>query len=330
MYTPLAICLSLTGLLLINHAGALLSSLIWRSFSGRMNSKPAYAKAQFLFLLRVMPLLGAILCVGGIFLPAYLIYEPPQTDEAITYKLAIPTALSLYVLIVALRRWITVHYRTAKLTRNWLRQSERMQIDGIDIPSYRIHHPFPLIAILGFRRPKLFIAKQVLESFTDREFIAAVAHERSHLISGDNLKRAILGFCRDSLLVKSLGRSLDRQWLANSELAADEYAVSTGSAAALNLASALVKVARIAPQGAMPAMFAEAHLAEYGEYSIQSRVLHLTQLADRSKSCRGCGTPSNRQIAWALILSVAIILGWSSGSLSAIHDLLERFVAAVQ
>ena len=330
MYTPMAICLALTGLLLINHAIAALSGLIWVSCSRLMAAKPAHTKAQFLFLLRIAPLLGAILCVGGIFLPAYLIYEPPQTNEAITFKLAIPATLCLYVLSRAMRRLMIVRRRTAKLTRNWMRQSERVQIGAIDVPAYRIHHPFPLIAILGIRHPKLFVAKQVLESFTAQELMAAISHERGHLISGDNLKRVILDFCRDSLLVRFMGPPLDRQWLANSEIAADEYAVALGSAAALNLASALIKVARIAPRNAMPAMFAEAHLAEYGEISIRNRVLHLTQLAGQLENYGRSGIPSNRQVAYVLLLVAVIIIGWASGSLAAIHNLLERFVSIVQ
>ena len=52
-----------------------------------------------------------------------------------------------------------------------------------------------------------------------------------------------------ALLIIPCGRSLDRAWSEASESAADEHAAQTEFAVALNLASALVRIARMIPAG---------------------------------------------------------------------------------
>jgi Zn-dependent protease with chaperone function len=279
MYELLAICLSLTGLLLINSVGSMLTSLLGRLCRRHMESKPAQIRAQFLFLLRLLPPVAAILGVGTLFIPAYLANEPRQTDEVVTVKLGILAALSLYAISAAVWHGLTARRLTMRLTRDWMKHSEQVRIGTIGIPTFRIRHPFPLIAVVGTWRPKLFIAEQIFASLTPHELLAAIAHEEGHLITGDNFKRAVLSACRNSLILKSMSRTFDRKWVETTELAADEYAARNGAAMALDLASALVKVARLVPRDATPAMFAGANLVADEMGSIQKRVLRLTQIA---------------------------------------------------
>jgi len=80
-----------------------------------------------------------------------------------------------------------------------------------------------VIAVVGSIRPRLFVAGQVLDSLTDEEMLAAIAHECGHL-AADNFKRVLLRACRDMLTIVPCGRSLDRAWAENAEAAADESA----------------------------------------------------------------------------------------------------------
>ncbi|MFN2578570.1 MAG: M48 family metalloprotease, partial [Pyrinomonadaceae bacterium] len=111
---------------------------------------------------------------------------------------------------------------TNQLTRKWLSQSERIDLPGIQIPALRITHPFPIIAIVGTFRPRLFIAREVLLSLNQEELAAAIAHECGHLSARDNLKRTLLRICRDTLLLVPFGRAVDRAWAECAESAADE------------------------------------------------------------------------------------------------------------
>ena len=93
-------------------------------------------------------------------------------------------------------------------------------------------------------RPRLFIAEQVLDALEADEIAAVIGHEFGHIAAWDNLKRLAMKLCGDILIVP-FGRSLDSDWSEVSERAADEFAVGQGSrSTALNLASALIKIAR--------------------------------------------------------------------------------------
>jgi Zn-dependent protease with chaperone function len=143
----------------------------------------------------------------------------------------------------AYRSWAA----TRSLLRGWLRTAERIENSELHIPAFRIEHSFPIIAVVGTARPRLFVAAKVLDSLTPEELAAAIAHERGHLVARDNMKRSILRACRDVLMPAPFGRSLDRAWAEAAEAAADEYAARENSERALNLASALVKIAKMVP-----------------------------------------------------------------------------------
>src|SRR5882672_11362949 len=81
---------------------------------------------------------------------------------------------------------------------------------------------------------------------SDREVRAAVSHEKAHSLSRDNLKKAIL----NSLRFPGMA-NLEEAWQESSELAADDGAVSSRDEA-LNLAAALIKLARHFSCRAMP------------------------------------------------------------------------------
>src|SRR6185295_18024879 len=113
---------------------------------------------------------------------------------------------------------------TSRLTADWLRKAVPIKIEGVAITTYRIDHAFPVIAIVGVLRPRLFVASQVLSLLTPDELAAAVAHENGHLAARDNLKRGLMRACRAALLIIPTGRFLDRAWSEAAEEAADENA----------------------------------------------------------------------------------------------------------
>ena len=106
--------------------------------------------------------------------------------------------------------------------------------------------------MVGAIRPRLFIADHVLESLSEEELAAAIAHEYGHLAAHDNFKRSVMRVSRAALLLIPCGRSLDRAWSEASESAADEYAAQQSSLVALNLASALVRIAQDDSERAAP------------------------------------------------------------------------------
>ena len=333
MFELLALCLSLAGLLVIHTLTMLLVTLVWRLCSRFTESWAPSIRAKFLFLLCVTPAVAAVFCVGALFLPAYLSHEPRQTTEVVTVKLGALAALSVYVIGFALWRGFAAFLATRRLIKNWIEHAESVVLNGVTIPAYRFQHPFPVIAIIGVLRPKLFVANQILQTLNTEELAAAVAHEKGHLAAGDNIKRGLLRCCRDIHIVMPLGRALDRAWTDATELAADEHAARGGASVALNLASALVKVARLAPLGGRPAMLAGASLISQDQTGISARVLRLTQLAAHS----GNLPPANLRPATLAIragfsglLFAAMVMIYSSNFLAVIHSAMECVVSVLQ
>jgi len=329
MFELLGLSLLLAALLTFNSVATVVIAATWRLAGRATASWTAAARARLLFSLRILPPVLAFLAVSLLLVPSYLAYEPRHAAENVSFKLALLAIFSATGLAVSVYRGIGTHRATANLTSDWLRQGKPIVIPGIDIKSYEIKHAFPLIGIVGFLRPRLFIASQVLEVLTPEEISAAVAHENGHLTARDNLKRGLMQACRDALLIIPCGRLLDRSWSEASEEAADENAAREGNGVALDLASALVKIARIIPLGGRPTMPAGVFLLGDEETKgIKSRVRRLIALATTErKGSRYDVFP--RLIVWApaiLLFSGFVIAATNPYLLTRVHHLIERAV----
>jgi Zn-dependent protease with chaperone function len=333
MYGLLAVSLSLAGLLVIHTVASLLAPLAWRACSRSAESWRPSTRARLLLLLRLAPGVAAALAVGGVLLPAYLHHEPRQTTEIVTLKLGIPAVLSLCVIGYAIWRGCKTHLVTRRMIRNWLQHAEPVDVGNAAIPAYRFPHSFPVIAVVGVFRPRLFIARQVFQSLSRDEIAAAVAHENGHLAAWDIVKSGLLRWCRDLQSILPLGRRIDRAWIGAAELAADEHAARHGASVALDLASALVKVARLAPREVGPTAPAGAALFVQDMGSISRRVLRLIQLAARVN-----GLPQESPLlprfalgaCFSSLVIASMVMVYHSDFLVVIHSAMECVVSVFQ
>jgi beta-lactamase regulating signal transducer with metallopeptidase domain len=280
MYNLLGICLALTLLLAINSIASLAVAALWRSVASPSLKWPAAARARLLFGLRVFPTMEALVAVALLFIPSYLSYEPTRTGEVVTAKLGLLSILSAVAILLIIWRLVTSWHATHRLVANWRRHAKTIKIEGVSIPAYRVQHPFPVIAIVGVMRPRLFIAEQIFQSLSQDEIAAAILHEMGHLAARDNLKRWLICACRDLLAIVPAGRFLDREFIEATEAAADEFAARKGCSVALDLAAAIIRIARMVPNGARPTMPAGAFLVGERSSAIEGRVRRLTQIAD--------------------------------------------------
>ena len=329
MFELLGLSLLLAALLTFNSVATLIIAGLWRLAGRATDNWTAAARARLLFSLRILPAVLAFLTVSLLLVPAYLAHEPRHAAETVSFKLALLAIFSATGIAVSVYRGIGAHRATANLTSDWLRQGKPIEIPGINIRSYEIRHAFPLIGIVGFLRPRLFIASQVLEVLTPEEISAAVAHENGHLTARDNLKRGLLQACRDALLIIPCGRLLDRSWSEASEEAADENAARQGNGVALDLASALVKIARIIPLGARPTMPAGVFLlGEEETKGIKSRVRRLIALATSERQGSRYDVLT-RLIVWGpatMLLIGFVIAATNPYLLTRVHHLIEHAV----
>lgn len=329
MYEMLGICLALAALLAVNAVASTLAALVWRALRGRASLMRANARARLLFTLRILPPALATAFVFALVVPSYVILEPPHTGEVVSLKLLLFATASASGVLLALWRVAGTWRVTRKFEREWMSRAEPVSVEGMEAPAYKIRHRFPVIAVVGVLRPRLFIASQIFDELTPEELRAALAHERGHVEARDNLKRALLRASEDALLVAPLGRALARTWRKDSEMAADEFAASERPGAALNLASAIVKISRMIPAGARPTLPAGAHLLGEDEDGLSKRVRHLLKLA--SAGVLGRARARRRPLlAWALRLSLvaAFLLAVTQTEVLAFtHTAIEQVVA---
>ncbi|HEV2802358.1 MAG TPA: hypothetical protein VGW12_17935 [Pyrinomonadaceae bacterium] len=339
MYNLLGLCLALAALLCTNVLATFVSVALWRAIQRRfaLGASPA-AQAQILLYLRLLPFACALVFVCGFIVPAYLHHEPHPTEETVSLKLAFFALFCFAGLLLAVWRGVSSWIATRRLVADWLSHSEPVELASLGVPVYRLQHRFPVIAVVGVMRPRLFIAAHLFDELSAEELQAAVLHEQGHLAARDNLKRAAMRACRDVLMLVPAGRTLDNAWLEQSEAAADEHAARAGGAArALDLASALVKIARLVPAvGATPRMPAGVFLiGEGGRGGLAWRVRRLARLATTNEPPPLEASSAVLNYALVGALAAALIISATASFsqphfLAPLHGAIEHFVSALE
>jgi Zn-dependent protease with chaperone function len=330
MYFLLGISLILTFILIVNLGVAAAASLVWRAVESRVGALSPSTQARVIIGLRIMPVAFALVFVLAFVVPSYLLLEPNDSGETISLKLAVITLASSLAVLVAVSRVLRTWFVTNRLLKNWLADAEPLEIDGLRGRVYRIEHQFPVIGVIGVFCPRVFVANSVLGALDEPELAAAIDHENGHRAAYDNLKRGVLRVCRD-LLILPIGSRLDRAWAETAETAADEYAAVRDKAAALDLASALVKIGKLVPHGVTPALPAGAYLVEDGD-DISTRVTRLISISEHPHTAAPArllsrATSSIGVLAMLVILLLPLI---DRSVLRGTHTVVETLVAALQ
>src|SRR5262245_45054426 len=332
MYEFLGITLVLALLLTINATATLAATGIARASRKVIWKCSARTRAEILFVMRIGPPVIAIIAIAAFMIPSYLIYEPYATKETVSWKLGTLATLSAIGVALAISRGVRSWLATRSLLKQWLAASTPIKLDTITVPTFVFEHSFPVIAVVGAIRPRLFIAGHVLESLSEEELAAAIAHEYGHLAAQDNFKRSVMRISRAALLLIPCGRWLDRTWSEASESAADEHAAQQSSAVALDLASALVRIARMIPSGhrqSLPAAVSGFLMSEDAP-GVKVRVSRLVELAATDPRQLVSSAPLVRFIPW-LVLTLIVVVSISIESrpqvLASVHEFVEHVVA---
>src|SRR5215217_9469358 len=333
MYTFLGITLVLALLLTINATATMIAAGVGRLCKPLLRKCSARTRAEILFVMRIGPPVIAIVAIAAFMIPSYLTYEPHASGESVGWKLGLLAALSAVGVGLAFSRGVRTWRATRSLLKQWLASSTRVELETINVPTYVLEHSFPIIAVVGAIRPRLFIANHVLESLSPEELTAAVAHEYGHLAARDNFKRSVMRVSRAALLLIPCGRSLDRAWSEASESAADEHAAQQSSLVALNMASALVRIARMIPNGQrqeIPAAVS-AFLSDDSP-GVKVRVRRLVELAATDPRQLVSNASFVRFVPW-LVLGLFVVVGVTIESrphvLAAVHHLVEHVVVVL-
>ncbi|MFN8062411.1 MAG: M56 family metallopeptidase [Vicinamibacterales bacterium] len=200
-----------------------------------------------LFALRVLPSLAAAAFVCCVFVPSYVVFEPRTPDESVGVSLVALAA----VMVACVARGVWRAGRGLRDARSasseWLTRARSVGAAELSagLPMFAVETPAPVVALVGVWRPRLFVAREVLRRLSPRELAATIAHEVCHRRAHDNLKRVCVRLMPDLLGVLPAGRAIERAWTRAAEHEADANAVAALGVSPLELASAIIKVARL-------------------------------------------------------------------------------------
>jgi Zn-dependent protease with chaperone function len=210
----------------------------WRMLQRGFKPRTARGSANLLFALRILPFVLASVFTLVFTLPSFLLLEPHSTNEAVgtaPFMLGLCCALLLMAGII---QATSAQMRASRALMKWLDGSTLMASPAA-VPVFRTGKDAPSITVAGVREPKVLVSEATIAALTPPELRTALKHEIAHAQSWDNLKKLLFRF---SVFPGMAG--LERAWAEQTELAADDAAVSC-SKDALNLAGALIKVSRL-------------------------------------------------------------------------------------
>ena len=340
-YFLLGASLALAGFFVLNAGLSLGSHLVFYSAARQLAARPslhARQRARFLFVLKVLPAAASAVCALFLVVPSYLMFEPRSTAERLSWPVLLFAAFALLLLTHGALKAVVSWRASRAILREWLGKAEPVTLPGISIPAYNLlaarnsGDAFPVIAVIGWFRPRLFVSALVFEALSQEELAAALQHEIGHLAAGDNLKRFL---ARMSPAVSSFlpgAGKLAHLWHTASEECADFYAVQRGSAAPLTLASALIKVSRMVPSRCAAAAPAGAYFLERDDVADVARRVHL--LLDAAESPATAIVSRNpaqgRMLLFSVLASSLLLLAtFYPTLLTSVHELLEKFLHLV-
>jgi Zn-dependent protease with chaperone function len=247
MFAARCIGISLALFLLLYVPVSLAVSRGWGLVYQLFAPQTARGSASLLFALRLLPFVLASVFTLGFTLPSFLLLEPRATDEAVGTAPLMLGLCCLALLAAGIFQATAAQIKTSRALLKWLEGSTVIDA-AASVPVFRTASGSPSLTVAGVREPKVLVSDAAVAALTPPELRTALKHEIAHAQSYDNLKKLLFRF---SVFPGMAG--LERAWAEQTELAADDAAVSS-CADALDLASALIKVSRLPslrPQAAL-------------------------------------------------------------------------------
>jgi hypothetical protein len=318
MFAAFGLAIALAAFFVVNVLASLAVALSANAVQRALASFTLRQRARVLLGLRLFPAAAATFVAAGLVVPAYLLLEPADAGERVTVPLVLMASAALALVAMAMVRGARSLSATARLVRAWEAEAERVAVAGCAVPVSRVRNAAPVFALVGWRRPRIYVSDAVLEALTPAEIQAAAAHERAHLGAGDNLKRMLIRSAPDLLGLSPASRALEEAWGHAAEALADDAASAGRPQVALALAASLVKVARLSPSPAVGLPMSALH--DGGD--VEARVRRLIRGAGEGRR-----RPSSAiSVATFGVLAAAVAATLFGSALPAVHVVIEAGV----
>jgi Zn-dependent protease with chaperone function len=278
----------------------LASAATWRLGQQRLARLAPHSRARAIATLRLLPA-AAALAAAGVVLIAFIRLEPADAREALGVVLPAAALATVFAFIRRAAHAIRAWTQTARIVAEWKGTAPVVDVE------------FPIVAVIGIWRPRLYVARRVVEACDREELDAMIAHERAHIAARDNVTR--LCFLCAPFVVRGVAPELEIAWTRASEEAADD-AARRDESSSLALASALTKVARLAMHRTMPLLQAS---AIFSGSSVSERI---QRMLDTPVPVSGSGW----QWRYVFVLSGVTVGAFSIIGMRYIHDAAEYCV----
>lgn len=262
---------------------ALVIARVWTLVDRGTRRSGADTRARIIAAARLAPVSIGVLA-SIVIATAFLRFEPRDTVEVPGVLLCVGAGIFAALCTLAFAR-ITLALRAAAKCSRLLRLGGEQiaRPDGTRI--WIVDSQYPVAAVIGIFRTRLLLSSRLMHECTESELEAIVNHERAHVRRRDNIVRAAMLYLPDPFAMFAAAREMDVAWAAAAEEAADDAAAGEGSERRTVLASALVRVARMA-SAPMPEWVGG--LAFYEGHDLEKRVRRLLD-SRHASAHRGVG-----------------------------------------
>jgi beta-lactamase regulating signal transducer with metallopeptidase domain len=236
--TDLLIHTAVVSLAWFAGVNALVSVVVW-VIVRRWRHVNEPTRPSVLLAIRLLPASASMLVVAAVLVPAQLALEPRDAGETLGWLWYAMAAIGAALLLRSVWRAVVV----ARASRMLTADCQAYMRDGAILHEVEV---VAGISLAGIIKPRILIGRSVRSHLTGAELDIAIAHEVAHREAFDNLARWSMLCAPDFLAKSEVGSRLEHAWHVAAESLADATAARGDETRAVQLASALVKVARLA------------------------------------------------------------------------------------
>lgn len=321
-YTLRLLCLCFASFFLVHAALGLAAWIATPSATRVGEAMRPRSGARFLLALRLLPVTLATFAVMAFCVPSYLWLETNEATERVGLACCAMALLGAVVCASSLIRSARALWLSARHSMQYKHEGQSA-CPNHSLPVTVMNSDAPVLALAGIVRPRIVVSRGVLQTLSQEELEAALAHEEVHHRSADNLKRLALFLAPDILPFSRAFTRLDRTWSKLIEWAADDDATSGDARRSVSLAAALVHMARLGGKAAASPL-TSSFLKSDDE--LPARVNRLLGLAPAHEEAPSRRTRIALGAAVALAVSLAVAAMVRPETFFSVHRLLEQLL----
>ena len=246
MFAARGIAVSFSIFVLLYCALSLVVCSVWRRVWTSGQQYSARHRADLLFTLRMIPFVVATGVTLALAVPSFLLLEPRAVDEPMGAVAVVLGLSGMAVVLAGMWKAASALLQASRAVAQWSSEARVVGLSPVDsrdsVSVLRVSGAAPPLTAAGILRPSVWLSGAAEFVLTERELQSALRHEVVHVRRRDNLRKLILRLVAFPGMVE-----LESAWREVTEMAADDAAVSSASEA-LDLAAAVIKLSRLAPQ----------------------------------------------------------------------------------